>query len=132
MKIKYQFSTETVTLEVEDQWATVLVDLDRQEYNVNQKETRRHCSLEAYNLDDALLPSDMDVEAGVIADADKERLYATIAELQPQQQELLKRVHFQGEKMADIARADGVSKAALTARMKKIYKSLQKKLSRGD
>ena len=132
MKIKYQFATETVTLEVEDQWATVLVDLDRQEYNVNQKETRRHCSLEAYNLDDALLPSDMDVEADVIADADKERLYAAIAELQPQQQELLKRVHFQGEKMADIARADGVSKAALTARMKKIYKSLQKKLSRGD
>lgn len=49
MKIKYAFANETVTIEVEDQWATVLVDLDRQEYNIDQKETRRHCSLEAYS-----------------------------------------------------------------------------------
>ena len=42
MKIKYQFANETVTIEVEDQWATVLVDLDREEYNDNHRETRRY------------------------------------------------------------------------------------------
>ena len=44
MKIKYAFATETVEIEVEDTWATVLIDMDRQEYNNDQKESRRHCS----------------------------------------------------------------------------------------
>lgn len=53
-------------------------------------------------------------------------LYAAIAQLQPQQQELVKRVYFRGEKLADIAREEGVSKAALTNRMKKITAALKK------
>ena len=56
MKIEYKFVTGTVEVEVPDEWGTVLVDLDRQEYNNDHKETRRHCSLDAYNLDDGLLP----------------------------------------------------------------------------
>ena len=52
MKIKYEFVTGAVEVEVTDDWGTILVDLDRQEYNINHKETRRHCSLDAYNLDD--------------------------------------------------------------------------------
>ena len=53
MKIKYQFATETVEIEVTENWGNVIVDLDRQEYNNNHTETRRHCSLEALNLDDS-------------------------------------------------------------------------------
>ena len=128
MKIKYQFANETVTIEVEDQWATVLVDLDREEYNDNHRETRRHCSLDALNQDDTLIPSDTNVEADILTKCDYEQLYKAISALQPQQRELVVRVHFGGEKLADIARAEGVSKAALTDRMKKIYRSLEKKL----
>ena len=128
MKIKYEFANETVTIEVEDQWATVLVDLDREEYNANQRETRRHCSLEALNLDDTYLPSEVNVEADVLRNADHARLYTAIGELQPQQRDLVMRVHFGGEKLADIARAEGVSRMALTNRMKKIYAALEKKL----
>ena len=128
MKIKYEFANETVTIEVEDQWATVLVELDREEYNDNHRETRRHCSLDALNLDDTYLPSDVDVEADVIQNADRARLYAAIGELQPQQKDLVMRVHFGGEKLADIARSEGVSRMALTNRMKKIYAALEKKL----
>ena len=56
MKIKYEFANETVEVEVSEEWGSIVVDLDRQEYNANHRETRRHCSLEAYNLDDALIP----------------------------------------------------------------------------
>ena len=128
MKIKYQFANETVTIEVEDQWATVLVDLDREEYNDNHRETRRHCSLDALNQDDTLIPSDTNVEADILTKCDYEQLHTAISKLQPQQRELVMRVHFGGEKLADIARAEGVSKAALTDRMNKIYRSLEKKL----
>lgn len=108
MKIKYEFANETIEIEVEEEWADIVIDLDRQEYNVNHKETRRHCSLEAYNLDDALLPSDEDVERDVIADEDKKRLYKAIAALTPDQQELVRRVYFNNERLADIAREQGV------------------------
>jgi len=128
MKIKYEFNNETVTIEVEDQWATVLIDLDREEYNANHRETRRHCSLDALNLDDTLIPADTDVEADTLARFDRERLYDAISELQPQQQELVRHVYFRNEKLADIAREEGVSKMALTNRMKKIYAALEKKL----
>lgn len=66
MIIKYAFRDGAVTeVEVSDEIGAVIIDLDRQEYNVNHKEVRRHCSLDAFNLDDALFPSDDDVEAEV-------------------------------------------------------------------
>ena len=47
MKIQYKFATETVTIEVDDRWGELLVDLNRQEYNNDHKETRRHSSMDA-------------------------------------------------------------------------------------
>lgn len=44
MKIKYQFATETVEIEVADDWGNLVIDLDRQEYNNDHTETRRHVS----------------------------------------------------------------------------------------
>lgn len=55
MKIKYEFATETVEIEVTDAWGATIVDLERQEYNIDNKETRRHCSMDANNLDDTHL-----------------------------------------------------------------------------
>ena len=45
MKIQYKFATDTVTIEVDDRWGELLVDLNRQEYNNDHKETRRHSSI---------------------------------------------------------------------------------------
>ncbi|MBO5918806.1 MAG: sigma-70 family RNA polymerase sigma factor, partial [Oscillospiraceae bacterium] len=104
------------------------IDLDRQEYNNDHAETRRHCSLEAFNLDDALFPSDVDVEREVLEGLDNKALYAAIAKLQPQQQELVKRVYFRGEKIVTIAAEEGVSEAAIRNRLKKITASLKKLL----
>ena len=41
-------------------WVSILNDLDRQEYNNEKREHRRHLSLDAYDRDDNLLPSDRD------------------------------------------------------------------------
>ncbi len=129
MKIYYESVTGKIELDVPEKWGKIKVDLDRQEYNVNHKETRRHCSLEAYNLDDALLPSDVDV-AGDVETADEiERLYTAIARLQPQQRELVKRVYFNNEKIVDIAAEAGVSEAAIRNRLKKIFAALKKFLN---
>lgn len=129
MKIKYEFADETVEIEVTDEWGSILIDLDRQEYNNNQTQTRRHCSLDALNLDETLLPSDEDVLGDVITAEENERLQWAIGQLKPHQQDLVRRVHFKGEKLIDIAREQGVTRAALSIRMKVIYANLKKFLS---
>ena len=126
MKIQYQFADKTVEIEVSDEWGNILIDLDRQDYNNEHKETRRHASLDAFDLDGTLFSDGTDVEKDALNDIEYGRLYAAIEKLQPQQRELLRRVYFDGVKLADIARAEGVSKAALTDRMSKIFTALKK------
>lgn len=128
MKIKYEFANEAVEIEVEEKWATIVLDLDREEYNDNHRETRRHCSLDALNLDDALLPSDVDVFEAVADAEGKRNLYQAINKLSPQQRKLIWRIYFQGEHPADIARELGVSKTAIHNRLQRIFCQLQKNL----
>lgn len=129
MKIKYEFANEAIEIEVEEKWATIVLDLDREEYNDNHRETRRHCSLDALNLDDTLLPSDVDVFEAVADAEGKRNLYQAIEKLSPKQRELIWRIFFQGEHPADIARELGVSKTAIHNRLQRIFCQLQKNLS---
>ena len=126
MKIRYQFATETVEVEVSEELGNIIVDLNRQEYNNHHKETRRHCSLDAFNLDGALFPSEEDIEAEVVAKDQYNRLYAAIALLEPQQKELVRQVFFEDRKIVDIAAEEGVSEAAIRNRLKRITQHLKK------
>lgn len=126
MKIKYEFVNETVEVEVPEEIGNIIIDLDRQEYNINHKETRRHCSLEALNLDDNLLPSDENIETKVETKDEHRRLYAAIAQLTPRQQHLINQVFFEGRKYTDIAREEGVDRTAISHATKRALKKLKK------
>lgn len=129
MKIKYEFANETIEIEVDEDWGAVLIELDRQEHNNNQTETRRHCSLEAYNLDGNLFPSDEDLEADFFITEDHKRLYAAIKKLEPRQQYLIEQVYFAGRKQIDIAREEGVSHVAIVTALQRAVKKLKKFLA---
>ncbi len=73
----------------------------------------------------------MDVEEETLVHEEKERLCAAIEQLQPQQQDLVRRVYYNDEKLIDIAREQGVTRAALSIRMQKIHAALKKILSEG-
>lgn len=127
MKIKYEFVTGEISeIEVEDSLGELLVDMDRLEYNVNHKETRRHVLLSAIDPADRFLTAEENLLQDLIDEEDHEKLMAAIRKLQPQQQELLYRMYWKGEKQRDIAKEDGVSERAITGRMQKIYASLKK------
>lgn len=50
MKINYEFADgNRVEIEVDAKWAEVVIELDRVEYNNEQKETRRHISLDCFS-----------------------------------------------------------------------------------
>ena len=80
---RYHFSNgETVFIEIPDDWGEILIDLDRQEYNNNHKETRRHYSLEGKvyeGMDYAV--EDPGLEALFADSTDEERLRAAIQKL---------------------------------------------------
>ncbi len=46
-KYTYEFVNETVDIEISEDWIEVLENKDREEYNSNKKETRRHLKLDA-------------------------------------------------------------------------------------
>ncbi len=129
MKIKYEFATETVEIEVTEEWANIMLELDRQEYNSNRRETRRHCSLDALNLDDAYLPSDEDVVRDVITKIENERLYEAISRLSPRQKYLIEQVYFNGRTYSDIAREEHKDKSTIRESVMYALKNLKKYLS---
>lgn len=127
MKIKYTFANGDVTeIEVSEEIGAVVLDLDRQEYNTNHRETRRHCSLEALDLDGNLLPSKDNVEMDFIRKEDGAKLRDAISRLNPRQQKLIKAIYFEGQKVTDLAMEEGVHWTAITHAVERALKKLEK------
>ncbi len=124
MKIKYEFVNETIEIEVDEAWASVMLDLDRQEYNVNHKETRRHCSLDALNLDETLIPSD----TADIPEILEQRLHirSTLAKLEPRQRYLLEQICFLGRSISEVGREEGHHESSVRETLNRAKKNFKK------
>ena len=126
MKITYEFVTGEVSeVEVDERLGGMLLDLDRQQENNDQKETRRHFSLDGMGYEGELFASAEDTERAVEHREDMARLYSAMEALSPSQRELVKKVYFEERKIMDIAAEEGVSEAAIRNRLKKIYSRLK-------
>ncbi len=127
MKITYEFVTGEVSeVEVDERLGGMLLDLDRQQYNNDKKETRRHVSLAGMDYEGELFVSAEDTEGEAVRREDMAWLYSAMEILSPAQRELLEKVYFEERKITDIAREEGVSEAAIRNRLKKIYSRLKK------
>ncbi|MEZ3432853.1 MAG: sigma-70 family RNA polymerase sigma factor [Lachnospiraceae bacterium] len=127
MKITYEFVTGEVSeAEVDERLGGMLLDLDRQQYNNDKKETRRHVSLAGMDYEGELFVSAEDTEGEAVRREDMAWLYSAMEILSPAQRELLEKVYFEERKITDIAREEGVSEAAIRNRLKKIYSRLKK------
>ena len=127
MKITYEFVTGEISgVEVDERLGGMLLDLDRQQYNNDKKETRRHVSLAGMDYEGELFVSAEDTEGEAVRREDMAWLYSAMEILSPAQRELLEKVYFEERKITDIAREEGVSEAAIRNRLKKIYSRLKK------
>ncbi len=126
MKISYQFCNETIEIEVDEEWANVLHELDRVEYNANHRETRRHCSLDALNLDDAFLPSEDDTERDAIRNIEAGRLHEALAQLEPRQRYLIEEIYLKERRLVDLAAELGIDKSAVRHALDRAHKRLKK------
>ena len=126
MKITYEFVTGEVSeVEVDERLGGMLLDLDRQQENNDQKETRRHFSLNSMDYEGELFASAEDTERAVEHREDMARLYSAMEALSPSQRELVKKVYFEERKITDIAREEGVSHVAVRDRLERIYKKIK-------
>ena len=126
MKITYEFVTGEVSeVEVDEHLGGMLLDLDRQQYNNDQKETRRHFSLDGMDYEGELFASAEDTEREVEHREDMARLYSAMEALSPSQRELVEEVYFEERKITDIAREEGVSHVAVHDRLERIYKKIK-------
>ena len=129
MKIQYKFATETISIDVPDDWGEILIDLDRQEYNNDHKETRRHYSLEGKvyeGMDYAV--EDPGLEALFAGPTDEERLRAAIQKLAPDQQAMIRAIYFEGVSVNDYAARMSVTQSAISHRLQTVRKKLKKLL----
>lgn len=127
---RYHFSNgETISIEIPDDWGEILIDLDRQEYNNDHKETRRHYSLEGKvyeGMDYAV--EDSGLEALFAGPTDEERLHAVIRQLSPGQQEMIRAIYFENVSVNDYAARMGVTQSAISHRLQTVKKKLKKLL----
>lgn len=129
MKIQYKFVNETISIDVPDDWGEILIDLDRQEYNNDHKETRRHYSLEGKvyeGMDYAV--EDPGLEALFAGPTDEERLRTAIQKLDPDQQAMIRAIYFEGVSVNDYAARMGVTQSAISHRLQTVRKKLKKLL----
>ena len=111
------------------QWRTAQEILDA-EVNAptvrrNRTETRRHVHLSADNLDRQTETAMPNVPTALLGE-DYSELHHAIAQLRPQQRELLRRVFWKGVRQAEIARQEGVLESTISERMRRIYQRLKK------
>ena len=126
MKITYEFVTGEISeVEVDERLGGMLLDLDRQQYNNDQKEARRHVSLDGMDYEGELFASAEDTEGEAERREDMARLYSAMEALSPSQRELVKKVYFEERKIMDIAREEGVSHVAVRDRLERIYKKIK-------
>ena len=129
MKIRYEFvNGEVSEIEVDEGLGELLVDFDREQYNNDHKETRRHVSLDGMDYEGELFASAEDTEGELLRREDTARLMEAMEALSPSQRELLLKVYFNGRSLVSIAAEEGVDKSAISHRLERIHKKLKKLL----
>lgn len=104
-------------------------DYNKPTFNSHQRETRRHVSLDALDPCGDTLVGSSDVKAAVCKE-DYSDLHRAINRLKPKQRDLIKKVFWDDIKQVEVAKAEGVSEAAIAQRMAVIYKRLKKFLTK--
>ena len=85
---------------ISSEWLELLFDLDRREYNNNQTETRRHCSLNAMDQDD----NQIAIEKDAFADFYEEETWKEMCKALTERERLIGDLFFrQGYKQKELA-----------------------------
>lgn len=124
--IKCEINGKVTEIEVEESFARAYFEIEaeskREEWRQSWRNRKLTCSL------DALESAGAQFAAPDTSDEDDEReeLRKAISMLKPEQQEIIRRVYFNGEKKSAVAKSMGISPSSFTERLQRILKKLKK------
>ena len=129
MKIEYRFvNGEKASIDVSSDFEKIILELDRNLYNNNHAETRRHVSLSMFDEGKKVFTDiDTSFEEQLSNQVDKEILYKAISKLKPYEQELINKIYLSENEisMTEYATSTGIKSAALWKRLERIRKKLK-------
>ncbi len=127
VKITYRFADGHVEeLEVEPEVAYTLKELDRQEYNNNHRETRRHVTFECTEEKSWLAVDDQRLSRLFDDPPEEIRLRIAINQLEQHHRDLIIAIFYRGIKIVEYARLTGVSQSAISQQLSNAIKKLKK------
>ncbi|MBQ6501993.1 MAG: hypothetical protein IJI87_11705 [Mogibacterium sp.] len=129
-KYEYSFSNERVTIEISDEWAGVLAELDREEYNNDHAETRRHVSLDDGEdgewLSTAKKGETLIRVAGKIFSPDDRRFIKGRKALSKKQTELYESVYDRGDSVGEYAADNNIDQSTASKRNSAVIEKFKK------
>ena len=126
MKYNYEFLDETVEIEISEEWAAVLYEFDKREYNNNHTETRRHITLDTVkNNNKAVISPSPEPADLIILKEELQRVEMAIVSLPLGQKEVIDAVCYEGMLPSEFAVSKGISRAASTDRLMRARKNLK-------
>ena len=129
VKITYRFADGHVEeLKVEKEVAETLRELDRQEYNNNHRETRRHVTFDCTEEKSWLAVDDQRLSRLLDGPPDEIRLRVAINQLEQHHRDLIIAIFYRGIKIVEYARLSGVSQSAISQQLSNAIKKLKKLL----
>ena len=129
MKYKYEFANENKTIEISEEWISVLEELDRLEYNNNHAETRRHVSLDDGEDGEWLSTERGEVYircVGQIFSRHDDRFDDGRRSLSEKQDELYESVYEYGDSINDYANDSGIDQSTASKRNRAVIKKFKK------
>ena len=128
-KYEYSFSNERVTIEISDEWAGVLAELDREEYNNDHAETRRHFSIDT-GEDGEWLSTEKGKTllkiAGKIFSPDDKRFRKGRKALSKKQAELYESVYDRGDSVGEYATDNKIDQSTASKRNRAVIEKFKK------
>ena len=127
---QYKFTDEVITVEISDEWASVLSELDREEYNNDHAETRRHVSLDDGEdgewLSTAKKGEPLIRVAGKNFSPDDRRFRKGRKALSKKQMELYESVYDRGDSIGEYAADNSVDPSTASKRNSAVIEKFKK------
>lgn len=133
MKITYKFATgEATTIEVSDELGEILIDLDRQEYNVNHRETRRHTSLDGLDFEGKLFADNIDIPHLLEQKETAQMVHAAVEQLKPKQRDLIYALYLSDKPVsqAEYGRQLGIAETSVQQNARRAKQALKEILEK--
>lgn len=132
MEVTYNFvNGENVIVSVDEKLGDTIMQLDKDLYNNNQKETRRHQSLnEMVDKAGTFVDKNVNIEDDFLRRSDVDKLYEAISKITPSEQNLIHKLYLSKNPITQkqYAKMIGVTENAVKQKIKWLRNKLKKLL----